>query len=108
MLIAETAMPAAGRRATGDAFRVLARYIFGENEPGRKMAMTAPVLMGDGAASRKIAMTAPVPVRDGGAGAAMAFVMPSGFSRATLPRPKDDRVTIREVPARTMAALGFS
>ncbi len=37
----------------------------------------------------------------------VSFVMPSKFTLATLPRPHNPNVHIREVPARTMAAIAF-
>lgn len=38
----------------------------------------------------------------------VSFVMPSKYSTDTLPRPHNPNVTIREVPARTLAAISFS
>ena len=100
-LIAQTAMPTLSRADTGNAFRMIAGYIFGGNEAAQPIAMTAPVVM----SSHKIAMTAPV-IMGGGT---MAFVMPGKYqSLADLPKPKDGRVVLGEVPARTVAALRFS
>ena len=45
-IVAEVDVDDDFKRAGNSAFRVLAGYIFGDNEPGRKMAMTAPVRMG--------------------------------------------------------------
>ncbi len=104
-LIAKTAMPTLSRTDTGTAFRAIAGYIFGGNETAQPIAMTAPVVMNAPPASEKIAMTAPVVMGEG----TMAFVMPSKYKTlADLPKPKDGRVALREVPARTMAALRFS
>jgi SOUL heme-binding protein len=104
-IVAETRMPTLSREDTGAAFRAIAGYIFGGNERKDSIAMTAPVVMDSAARSEKIAMTAPV-VMGGGT---MQFVMPSKYkSVGDLPKPTDSRVTLREVPARRIAALRFS
>jgi hypothetical protein len=99
--------------AGNQAFRILAAYIFGANRKQETLAMTAPVDMRPAAGSEKIAMTAPVTMvpKDGGAQRGtyvFSFVMPAGYTRATLPQPTDPRVMIREVPARLMAARRYS
>ena len=38
----------------------------------------------------------------------MAFPMPARFTLETLPRPIDERVTLREAPGEIVAALRFS
>lgn len=53
-------------------------------------------------------MTAPVTTEAGGNRWRMHFVMPSKYTMATLPVPTDPRVTLREVPARQLAARTFS
>lgn len=37
----------------------------------------------------------------------MSFVMPSKFTKATLPQPRDSDVRIKEVPSHLAAALTF-
>ena len=112
MIVAETFVQGDLSRASGDGFRVIAGYIFGDNESVRgtgseKVAMTAPVTMEP--ASGKIAMTAPVIVEaDAAGGYRMHFVMPSAYTLETLPRPRDARVRLREVPAQRMAVVRFS
>ena len=65
-----------------------------------KVAMTSPVV------SEKVAMTAPVVSEDSGVDAyTVSFIMPSEYTMATLPTPTDPRVTLKEVPSRTLAAL---
>jgi hypothetical protein len=39
---------------------------------------------------------------------AVAFLVPSSYSWDTVPQPTDDSVRLRQVPARTLAALRFS
>jgi hypothetical protein len=60
------------------------------------------------ASGERIAMTAPVATEAGGNRWRMHFVMPSKYTLATLPVPTDPRVTLREVPARQVAARTFS
>ena len=97
-------------RVTGDrdsalqsGFRQLADYIFAKSRGGESIAMTAPVMQ----QRETIAMTAPVIQQAGEAGTwAVRFVMPSEYTRETLPPPPDG-VTIEEEPARRVAALKF-
>jgi hypothetical protein len=82
-----------------DLFGSLFRYISGDNSGNQKIAMTAPVITPE-----KIAMTAPV-ISDSGS---MSFIVPSKYTREMVPKPLDSRISIVEVPARTMAVLRFS
>jgi SOUL heme-binding protein len=75
----------------GEAFRVIAGYIFGANK-GR----------------RKIDMTAPVEVKSSDGGLVMRFFMPAKYSREQLPEPSDPRVKLIELPPTTVAVLRFS
>ena len=111
MIVAETRVEGDLWGASSEGFRVIAGYIFGNNTSAKgagseKVAMTAPVTVE--AAPEKIAMTAPVTTEGEGGGFRMHFVMPSDYTLATLPKPKDDRVKLREIPARTMAVVKFS
>lgn len=78
-------------RQTSEGFRRLAGFIFGGNEASQSIAMTAPV-------QETLEHTQPV----------MAFTMPSSYSMADLPTPKDDSIQLVEVPERTVAAVVFS
>lgn len=109
MIVAETTVEGGLWGASNDGFRVIAGYIFGNNTAaasgeGAKIAMTAPVTM----EPERIAMTAPVTTEADGGRFRMHFVMPSRYTLATLPRPNDPRVRLREVPAQRMAAVRFS
>jgi hypothetical protein len=53
-------------------------------------------------------MTAPVGAQPKGEGWLVTFTMPSKWTMASLPVPDDERVRLREVPARRMAAVRFS
>jgi SOUL heme-binding protein len=53
-------------------------------------------------------MTAPVSQEQAGGQWRIAFVMPSEYTLDTLPQPADPKVSIRQVPARRMAAVRYS
>lgn len=105
-VVAETEVGGDRGSAGSSAFGVLAGYIFGKNRGAKKLAMTAPVTQVE---SEKLAMTAPVAQVATPEGKwAVQFMMPSGYTLATLPEPLDPGVHFREVPARKMAALRYS
>ena len=78
---------AEGANPDREAFGVLAGYIFGDNQSGEEMSMTAPVET---------------------RGNDYAFVMESKYSMSSLPQPNDPRINLRSKPARTVAVLRFS
>jgi hypothetical protein len=107
--------------ALNDGFHRLAGYIFGRNDRGARIAMTAPVLGTLGrataekpGASEILAMAAPVRAHLHPASSAeirsrtFAFAMPAGGSIDSFPRPRDVRVRLREEPERRVAVLRFS
>jgi hypothetical protein len=107
-LVAETEVEASQAEAGNEGFRRLAGFIFGKNDGGRKLEMTAPVTQAPGT---KLEMTAPVTQAPAGGAPdrwVVRFVMPSAFTLDTLPRPLDARVALREVPARRVAVLSYS
>ena len=106
-IAAQTVVDADEEEARQQGFRRLARYIFGGNGGKKRVAMTAPVSQSP-AGSQKIAMTAPVSSTPGSDGWVVRFFMPAEWTMDTLPEPDDDRVTLTEVPAETVAVLRFS
>jgi hypothetical protein len=92
------------RAAIEKGFNVLAGYIFGNNVSRQKIEMPSPV---QATQSEKIAMTTPVMV-SGVSSFTVAFIMPSAYTLETLPQPKNSRVRIRLIPARSLAAIRFS
>ena len=105
-ILAETIVTGGIEEAGGKAFKRLFRYISGNNRRQQKVAMTSPV--GQTAAGEKIAMTTPVGQRRAAEGWAVSFMMPARFTLETLPQPDDPRVTLRAVPARTVAAVRYT
>ena len=121
-IVAETWVDGDMSEASNKGFRAIAGYIFGDNKAAggtdsAKIAMTAPVTLEPAAPSQKIAMTAPVTIEpqagetlnmEGAKRWRVHFVMPSQYTLATLPKPNNTAVTLREVPAKTWAVLNFS
>jgi hypothetical protein len=125
VVVAETVVDGDLDTASSRGFRVLAGYIFGGNRPpagvadakgAQKIDMTAPVTVEP--ATERIAMTAPVTVEPQGPADADAlsratrwrirFTMPASYTLATLPRPDDPAVTLRELPGAHHAVVVFS
>jgi hypothetical protein len=77
--------------AVNAGFRILAGYIFGDNQTQGKIAMTAPVEQN---------MTQN--------GWEIRFTMPAAYRLGTLPKPRDARIHLVEVPAHRTAAITFS
>ena len=105
-ILAETVVEGDLEQAGNKAFSRLFRYISGENRSREKVAMTAPVSqepMGE-----KIKMTAPVGQQRVQERWAVSFMMPASYTLETLPVPEDPKVTLRQVPARRMAAVRYS
>lgn len=90
------------RDASNAGFRILASFIFGNNESREEIEMTSPV-----GRSQEIAMTAPVGRTRDGEQWTISFTMPKRWTMETLPRPKDSRVVIREVPEQLYAIRRF-
>ncbi len=105
-ILAETMVDGDLEEAGNKAFRRLFRYISGDNESRGKIAMTAPVSQSPG--GEKIAMTAPVGQQRRQDQWAVSFMMPASFTMETLPQPKDPLVSLRQVPARRLAAVRYS
>jgi SOUL heme-binding protein len=109
-VVAEVTVPGPADEAGGQAFPILAGYIFGKNKGERKMAMTAPVTQAP-AQPQRMAMTAPVtqaPAGAGEAGFVVQFVLPGSVSLDTAPEPLDARIRLRDVPAVRLAAIRYS
>ena len=88
------------------AFNRLFRYISGDNRSQNKVAMTAPVSQEP--RGEKIEMTAPVGQRPVQGQWAVSFMMPVSYTLETLPEPEDPKISLRQVPARRMAAVRYT
>lgn len=94
-VVAETLVRGSLEKAGNGGFRVLAGYIFGGNET-------------DAGGSTKITMTTPVTQDRVGDRYRIQFMMPASHTTDSLPTPKDERVTVREVGPRRLAAIRYS
>ena len=75
--------------ASSNGFRILAGYIFGNNERRQKIAMTSPVAMNLGEKTN------------------MSFMVPNHLKMQELPRPNHGRIEFKEEPSKTVAAIKF-
>jgi effector-binding domain-containing protein len=105
-VVAETLVEGTLEEAGNKAFGRLFRYISGGNRSREKVAMTAPVSQEP--QGQKIEMTAPVAQQRVQERWAVSFMMPASYTLETLPTPEDPQVTLRQVPARRMAAVRYS
>ena len=104
--LAETVVEGDLEEAGNKAFNRLFRYISGDNRSRGKVAMTAPISQEP--VGEKIKMTAPVGQQRVQERWAVSFMMPASYTLETLPEPVDPQVTLRQVPARRMAAVRYS
>ena len=87
-ILASVEMGGTYDQSRSSSFSVLAGYIFGGNEQGMQISMTAPVRM-----TEKNRM--------------MSFVMPSHFQMGDLPKPKNNQVTIHSSEPAIVASVRF-
>ena len=106
-IVAEVNVDDDFKRAGNSAFRILAGYIFGDNEPQQKMQMTAPVESREGV---RMKMTAPVASQsmDGDGAFTYSFVMERKYTMETLPKPTNPGIRLVERPERVMAVHRYS
>jgi hypothetical protein len=104
ILIAETLVEGDMDEASNKGFRRIADFIFGNNQAA------------DSVPQAKIAMTAPVTVEplnyvqnmQSAEQWRINFVMPSQYSLASIPKPKNSAVILREVPSKRFVVLKYS
>ena len=119
ILVAETFVDGDMDEASSKGFRLIADFIFGNNQvtdsnASSKIAMTAPVTAEP--VSKKIAMTAPVTSEPQSSEYTMQaakkwrihFVMPSQFTLANIPKPKNEAVSLKEIPSKYFVVYTYS
>jgi hypothetical protein len=104
-IVAETTISGEREEAIKKGFRIIADYIFGNNISSEKVAMTAPAIQ---KSSEKIAMTAPVVQQPKGNQWTVHFVMPASYSMASLPKPNNPEVVLKQIPGKRFAVERFS
>lgn len=110
-IIAEVSVSGDLDTASGEGFRTLASYIFGNNRIATGQTVTVSA-----EGSRKIAMTAPVTIEPTEPSQSFAasgewrveFTMPSEYTLSTLPTPNNASIKIREIPSKTYAVVRYS
>lgn len=130
IIVAETFVEGELGPAGSEGYRRLLSYISGYNRARREIDCPGRLLKAEtgnrpGAASpatgfvpattttagttagEPIPMTAPMGQRPEGAGYWVSFVMPSTLSLVTLPQPSHPQIRLREIAARTVAAIRF-
>ena len=105
-ILAEMVVDGDIENAGNTAFRPLFRSISGDNRSRSKISMTAPV--SQESKSEKISMTAPVSQEKVQGKWAISFMMPASYTMETLPVPDNPAIKLRQVPARTVAAVRYS
>jgi hypothetical protein len=105
MIIAKVVVQGTRSEAINHGFRLLADYIFGNNQLNQKIAMTAPVQQ----QSAKIAMTAPVQQQAINPHTwIIRFIMPSQYTMHSLPTPKNTLVQLQAISDKKFIVIRFS
>ena len=94
-IIAEVLVSGNMKQASNAGFKQIAGYIFGGNTSQKGGA-------------EKISMTTPVTMEQSDNQWRVHFVMPSKYTMATLPKPNNTAVTLRQIPKRNYAVIRFS
>jgi hypothetical protein len=105
-ILAETRVDGDFDEAGGKAFGRLFKYISGDNKAREEVQMTTPV--SQEAAGKEISMTSPVGQQRENNQWLVSFMMPASYTIDTIPKPTDSDVTLRQVPARYIAAVQYS
>ena len=109
MIVAEVQVEGNLDEASSQGFRLIAAYIFGQNQVGEQIAMTAPVTVEEKTSQgAKIAMTAPVGIESNAGKWIVSFVMPVEYSMQSIPKPINSQVQLRQIPAVKKAVISFT
>ena len=92
--------------ASSEGFRRLFKYITGDNNGEEKIAMTAPVQQSK-LQAEDVRFNQAEPLT-GQSGWTVSFMLPSMYSMVDVPTPEDERIEIRIVPEKLVAAIRYS
>ncbi|MEM8971456.1 MAG: heme-binding protein [Pseudomonadota bacterium] len=92
MTVAELTVAGRRREAVNRAFSPLADYIFAKERDGEKIAMTAPVTQAATASEDEWTVT---------------FVMPARHALASLPKPVNSKIVLRQIRESKRAVVQF-
>jgi hypothetical protein len=119
MLIAEVYVEGDMDQASNKGFRLIADYIFGNNQAAgkpesEKISMTAPVTIEP--VSSKIEMTTPVTIEPIGTESTIQnskkwrfnFVMPRQYTINNIPKPNNNQVILKEIPEKFFVVYRYS
>lgn len=107
-VVAEVTIQSTRSEAPSRAFRTLFDYISGNNITAQNIPMTTPVSQ-EPSSSQEIPMTTPVSQEQADDGSwTIAFYMPNDMKLEDAPQPKNEKIIMRAVPAKRMAAIRFS
>lgn len=96
LLVASVRVEHNSSQELNNAFRIIARFIFGNNTKKHQVAMTAPVVSRE--ASSQLPMTSPVlTTRSDNQGFELVFIMPAEYTKDSLPEPLDKRIQVSVV-----------
>ncbi|MDP2274218.1 MAG: heme-binding protein [Archangium sp.] len=104
MVVAQTRVNLGFDLALTEGFQRLAGFIFGRNTGQEHVSMTTPVVT----QHESLHFDSLTSEAQDDGGYTVSFVMPPQRTVQDLPLPEDDRVTLRELQPRTVAALRFS
>lgn len=104
-IVAEVSFDKNEQEQSTKAFKVLARYIFGNNTLKESIRMTAPVIEKK---SQNIPMTTPVNILNSNNKYTMHFVMPKKYSLQNLPSPKDEKIILKKINSKLVAVLSYT
>jgi hypothetical protein len=77
------------KESSSEGFRILAGYIFGDNETNEKIAMTSPVVLELGDTTK------------------MMFMVPKNYNLKNLPNPKNSKIVFEKEEEKIIAAIRF-
>ncbi len=77
------------KESSSEGFRILAGYIFGDNDANEKIAMTTPVMMELGDSTK------------------MMFMVPKNKNLENLPNPKNSKIVFEKQEEKIIAAISF-